>query len=113
MTTLKERDDEALFDDKEECEQHGQKVVTMSDVAECLQKDFSEEIADAKKYLHMARIAEAAGNEHDNHYLLEMAKDECTHAIYIHDFMKRHAMCISEADEKCFAELKAEMQEFF
>lgn len=89
------------------------KMMTMEDVAECLKKDFPEEIADSKKYLCMAKIADGAGDHHDCHYLLEMAKDEYTHACFIHDFMERHDMCIPEEQEECFCKLKEEMAEFF
>lgn len=89
------------------------KIMTMDDVAEALQKDFSEEISDSKKYLCMAKIADNADAYHDSHYLLEMAKDEYTHASFIHGFMERHDMCIPEAQEKCYNALKEEMAEFF
>lgn len=89
------------------------KMMTMSDVSECLQEDFSEEIADAKKYLCMAKIADSADDEHDCHYLLEMAKDEYTHAAFIYDFMERHDLCIPEEHKECYDKLKEEMAEFF
>lgn len=89
------------------------KMTTMEDVSECLQKDFAEEIADAKKYLCMAKIAGNAGDEHDWHYLTEMAKDEYTHAAFIYDFMKRHEMHIPEEHEECYHKLKEEMAELF
>lgn len=107
--------DESLFDDKEvKAPVRGKKqMMTMQDVSERLQEDFSEEIADAKKYLCMAKIADNAGDEHDCHYLLEMAKDEYTHACFIHDFMERHNVCVHEEHERCYCELKEEMAEFF
>lgn len=105
--------DESLFDDKEMPVRGKKQMMTMHDVSECLQKDFSEEIADAKKYLCMAKIADNAGDEHDCHYLLEMAKDEYTHACFIHEFMERHNVCIHEEHERCYCELKEEMAEFF
>lgn len=89
------------------------KVITMADVCKCLQEDFAEEITDAKKYLHMANIADRADNHHDCHYLLEMAKDEYTHAVFIYNFMERHDMHIPEEQEECFDKLKEEMAKFF
>lgn len=89
------------------------KMMTMADVSECLHKDFAEEMSDAKKYLCMAKIADHAGDEHDCHYLLEMAKDEWTHAMFIHDFMKRHELHIPEEHEECYCKLEKEMAEFF
>lgn len=91
----------------------GKKMMSMEDVSECLQKDFSEEIEDSKKYLCMAKIAESAGDYHDCHYLLEMAKDEYTHACFIRDFMLRHDMHISDVQECCYKKLEERMSEFF
>lgn len=88
-------------------------MTTMSDVAECLKKDFVDEIHDSKKYLCMARIAECSGDEYAAHYLLEMAKDEYTHAAFIHDFMEKHNMCIHEEHETCYMKLKNEISCFF
>lgn len=104
-------DDEMMDDTTVKAKEH--KMMTMDDVAECLQKDFAEEIADSKKYLCMAKIADHAGNEHDCHYLLEMAKDEYTHAVFIHDFMERHELDIPEEQEMCYNKLKEKMSEFF
>jgi len=103
-----------LVDDMEEMDtpENGKKMMTMDDVADRLQKDFSEEIADAKKYLCMAKIADCAGAYSDSHYLLEMAKDEYTHACFIHDFMERHDMRASEHHEKCYHKLEEEMAHF-
>lgn len=109
--------DDELMDDTVRTNGNGKakehKMMTMADVSECLQKDFAEEIADAKKYLCMAKIADHANNEHDCHYLLEMAKDEYTHAVFIHDFMERHDLCVPEEHEACYNKLKEEMAEFF
>lgn len=102
---------EDYHEDHEGHEEH--KMMTMDDVSKCLQKDFSEEIADSKKYLCMAKIADSVGDHHDCHYLLEMAKDEYTHAAFIHDFMERHDLCISEEHEMCYIKLKEEMAKFF
>lgn len=124
---MDEKIDDEMMDEPEHKERHWKdsehdrhhvdykerKMMTMDDVSECLQKDFAEEIADSKKYLCMAKIADCAGDEYDSHYLLEMAKDEYTHAHFIHDFMERHDICILEEQEECFHELKEKMAEFF
>lgn len=89
------------------------KVMTMEDVAEQLAGDFEEEIEDSKKYLHMAGIAEKAGDDEDYHYLMEMAKDEYTHAYFIHCFMKDHDMCVEEEHEREFMCLKEKMKDLF
>lgn len=98
-------------DERKEHKEH--KMMTMEDVAACLEEDFSEEIADSKKYLCMAKIANCAGDEYDNRYLLEMAKDEYTHALFIHDFMERHNIHIPEEKKECFDKLEEEMSRFF
>lgn len=94
-------------------EHKSHKMMTMDDVAECLEKDFADEISDSKKYMRMAHIAENAGAYEDSHYLLEMSKDEYTHATFIYDFMERHGICIPEDQEVCYHELKEEMAKFF
>lgn len=92
---------------------HHSKTMTMEDVAEQLQADFIDEIEDSKKYFHMSKIAYKAHCEEDCHYLTEMAKDEYTHAYFIHEFMKEHDMHISEEHEEAFEKLSERMKEFF
>ena len=106
---------DSLFDDKDMtvASKSEKRMMTMEDVSECLEKDFGEEISDSKKYLCMAKIADNAGDYHDCHYLTEMAKDEYTHAYFIHDFMKRHDISIPEHLSKCYRELEEEMAQFF
>lgn len=89
------------------------KSMTMEDVAHELKKGFADEIADSKKYHHMAKIAEKAHCEEDCHYLMEMAKDEYTHAYFIHNFMKEHDIHIPEEHEEEFEHLTEEMKGFF
>ena len=89
------------------------KMSTMEDVAEQLKEDFEEEIEDCKKYLHMAGIAERAGHAMDCHYLAEMAKDEYTHAYFIHNFMYEHGIHVPEEQERDFEELTGRVKEFF
>lgn len=89
------------------------KVMTMEDVAEHLKEGFEDEIEDSKKYYCMARVAEKAHNEEDHHYLMEMAKDEYTHAYFIHKFMQEHGMMLPEEQVKEFTEWQEKMQEFF
>ena len=89
------------------------KMMTMEDVSKCLEKDFAEEIADSKKYFSMANIAEQARCEEDARYLLEMAKDEYTHAYFIYDFMCEHDINVPEHQKREFEDLKNRMREFF
>lgn len=89
------------------------KVMTMEDVVEQLTKDFTDEIADSKKYLHMAKVVEKADDYEDCHYLTEMAKDEYTHAYFIHNFMVERNIHIPEEQEEEFECLKETMKGFF
>lgn len=88
-------------------------IMTMENVAETLAGDFADEISDSKKYLHMAKIADKAGNHEDCHYLTEMAKDEYTHAYFIHSFMVEHHMDVPKEQAEEFECLKETMKEFF
>lgn len=104
--------DETVYDpDTHKEKEH--KIMTMEDVANELEKDFAEEIRDAKRYLCMAKVADGAGNKHDAHYLLEIAKDEYTHARFIHGFMEHHDMWMQEEYEKSYEKLEEEMAQFF
>lgn len=105
-------EDEMMDDDEMETGSNGEKMMTMDDVAERLQKDFHEEIEDANKYLCMAKIADCACDCESSHYLLEMAKDEYTHACFIHSFMEQHNMCIPEHHEHCYQKLESKMARF-
>lgn len=89
------------------------KVMTMEDVVRDLKKDFAEEIADSKKYFCMSKTAEQAGRDEDSHYLLEMSKDEYTHAYFIHKFMEENDIHIPEEQMKEFEHLKEKMKKFF
>lgn len=88
-------------------------IMSMEDVGEQLSKDFVDEIADSKKYFHMAKIAEKADDYEDCHYLTEMAKDEYTHAYFIHSFMMEHGICIPAEQKEEFECLTDTMKDFF
>lgn len=89
------------------------KMLTMGDVSKHLANNFGEEIEDANKYLCMAKIADSADDDRDCHYLLEIAKDEFTHAWFIYDFMERHDMPMPEDLKEKYHKLEKEMSEFF
>lgn len=109
---LDDRIDDDMLDDKTEGKK-GHKIMTMEDVAHELHKDFEGELSDCKRYMCMSRVADDAGAHHDSHYLLEMAKDEYTHACYIHDFLEKHDIDIPEAQEEEYKKLSEKMREFF
>lgn len=89
------------------------KTMTMSDVADDLMEDFADEIADSKKYMRMAHVAESAKAYRDSHYLTEMAKDEYTHATYIRSFLKDHGIEIPEDQDEKYIDLREDMSKFF
>lgn len=114
------KDEDMEMDEHEHEHGHGHemhdkkhKLMTMEDVSRELEKDFSDEISDSKKYFCMAKIADKAGCEEDCHYLMEMSKDEYTHAHFIYEFMKEHDIHVPEEQEKEFMELKERMEKFF
>lgn len=106
--------DDMFMEDEAAGKYEGEKkIMTMADVAECLQKDFEEEMSDCKKYMCMAKVADNAGDHDASHYLLEMSRDEFTHACFIHGFMENHGMCICKEHEECYKALEAEMAGLF
>ncbi|MDE7424993.1 MAG: hypothetical protein K2N51_15100 [Lachnospiraceae bacterium] len=109
----KYREEMGMEDEVFEGKDKKHKIMTMEDVAHELKKDFAEEIMDSKKYLCMAKVAEKSHCEEDCHYLTEMAKDEYTHAYFIHEFMIEHDIHVHEEQKREFEELKERMKEFF
>lgn len=89
------------------------KITSMDDVTEELENDFADEIHDSKKYMRMSRVAEKHGDYDDSYYLLEMSKDEFTHAKFIHEYLEEHDIEIPEELEEKYEKLEEEMSEFF
>lgn len=115
---MKVEDKEMLMDEMMDVDdmKSGQKkkaMYTMDDVAKELEKDFGEEIDDAKRYMCMAKVAKKSGDEETAHYLSEIAKDEYTHARYIKGYMEDHDMDIPEEHTKAYSTLKEKMARFF
>lgn len=101
-------------DEHEHKEHKRHKLMKLEDVIEQLQEDFAEEIADSKKYLCMAKAVERAGHSEEAcYYLTEMAKDEYTHANFIHSVMVKHDIELPEEQVKEYEELEEKMKEFF
>lgn len=98
---------------KEGREKHHDKIMTMEDVANKLKGDLEDEINDSKTYFCMHKVAEQAGCDEDAHYLLEMSKDEYTHAYFIYSFMHEHNIHVPEDQAEDFEELQEKMQKFF
>lgn len=86
-------------------------LTTIEDVKECLRKDFADEVMDANKYLQMAEMVEAAGE--DSYYFVEMAKDEYTHAKFICEYLEMNSVHIPGDQKRCFEKLEAEISKYF
>lgn len=62
--------------------------MSVHDIKETFKKDFIDEVNDSNTYLDMAKAAEGeSSNEHFIKGLYEMAKDEYTHAKFIHEML--------------------------
>lgn len=105
-------DDMTVSKDWKKDDRH-HKAMTMDDVSKELEDDFEDEIHDSKKYMHMSRVAEKHGDYEESYYLLEMSKDEFTHAEFIHDYLEEHDIDIPEELEEKYKKLEEEMAEFF
>ena len=69
-----------------------------------------DETQSTKKYWNMAKAAE---NEDMAYGLAEMAKDEYTHAKFVHDSMQEKGCKISEACGKSWQEVENIASEMF
>lgn len=110
------KDDTEAFMEEGKVYSHGEhKSMTFDDVVEELKRDFAEEIADSDKYYCMAKAIKRSCHDNDDacHYLLEISKDECTHAMFIHKFLTEYDICIPEEQERDFEKLKMRMAKFF
>lgn len=102
--------DKAFYEDMSTEEKH--KFTSMDDVITSLQCDLINEIADSHKYCQMAEAAKE--NDSDAYkYFTEMAKDEYTHAYFIHNYLIEHDVFIPEEREVAFKELKEKMKSYF
>lgn len=74
---------------------------------------FPEEMQSARKYLQMAKEADAAGEEDLAEGLMEMAHDEYTHAQFMYSEMCEEGHEICEAHKKMWEELDMMMGQTF
>lgn len=88
-------------------------TMSLQNITKTLQEHFPEEIEDSKHYIHMAKAAEEIGNEHLAKYLYAIGKDECTHADFIHDYLKDSGIMIPEEQAVAFEELKHKAARIF
>lgn len=74
---------------------------------------FPEEMQSARKYLQMAKEADAAGEEDISEGFMEMAHDEYTHAQFMYNEMCEEGHEICEAHKKMWEELDMMMGQMF
>jgi ferritin len=79
--------------------------MSMEDITKKLHGEFEEEIEGANNYLDMAISASDMEHNQLSNGLANIAYDEYTHAMFIHDFLKKSGVTISEDHEKKFNEM--------
>ena len=72
--------------------------IRMEDIKASFKEDFSEEIHDANRYCDMAMAAKMMGHTHIARGLYAMARDEYSHAKFIHDCLVDWGCEISEKE---------------
>lgn len=85
----------------------------MSDMAivSTLSTHLKEEIKDAETYISMAKTAKDAGDSHMCKYLMAMAKDEYSHAKFIHEEVMKAGMTPDPADVAAFITMETHLKE--
>lgn len=88
-------------------------MMTSEELLKHLSDHLEDEISDSKGYLKMAKKADEIGKKEMAHYLLEIAKDEYTHARYIKKVMHEFELPISSDLMLKYNELESELNEYF
>lgn len=89
------------------------RMMTMQEIVHKLHENFSDEIADANEYLNMAESAERMEHHEMAEGLAEIAKEEYTHAKFIHYVMKENGIMADTEDMKDWEELEARFRRMF
>lgn len=89
------------------------RMMSISDITDKLHEEFMDEIEGANQYMDMANSA-----AHMHHYdlaevLSAMAKDEFSHANFIHHFLKESGVQISESCHEAWEELEVRFHRIF
>lgn len=90
---------------------HG--MMSLSEITDKLYEQFPDEINDANHYMDMAKSAYDMGHEELAQYLCEIAKEEFTHAMFIHHHMKESGVEIPEEWNKEWEELENRFRKYF
>lgn len=84
--------------------------MSMEDITTKLHNEFKDEVDGANEYLDMAISACDMQHQELSNRLSCMAYDEYTHAMFIHDFLNKSGVTISEEHEKSFNEMVERFQ---
>ena len=79
---------------------------------EHIYKHLNNEMDDCLKYIKMSNIIKNSDTEL-SYYLLEMAKDEYTHASFIYNYLEKKNYNISEDLKNKFLEVEKEATDYF
>lgn len=79
---------------------------------EHIYKHLNSEMDDCLKYIKMSNIVKNSDTEL-SYYLLEMAKDEYTHASFIYNYLENKNYNISEDLKNKFLEVEKEATDYF
>lgn len=79
---------------------------SLSEITEKMHQEFDDEIEDANMYLDMAISANDMHHEELAYWLSAMARDEYSHASFIHHHIKASGVELSEKDSKAWKELE-------
>lgn len=87
--------------------------MTHDEVVKAMHSKLSEEIADAEKYCAMSECMESMGFHDTADGMDEMAYDEYTHAMFIHQTLQEEGVTIPDDLEKKFQALQDKMEDEF
>lgn len=90
---------------------HGK--MSLSEITDSLYEQFPDEINDANHYMDMAKSAYDMGHEHLAECLCEVAKEEFTHAKFIHYHLNESGVEIPEEWHKEWEELENRFRKYF
>ena len=86
---------------------------SLAEITEKMHHEFDDEINGANMYLDMAISANDMHHEELAHWLSAMARDEFSHASFIHHHLKKSGVDLSESDHKMWKELEDRFHRVF
>lgn len=87
--------------------------MSLAEITDKLHEEFEDEIEGANEYLNMANSAASMGHMDLADTLLAMAKDEFSHARFIHCFMKESGVHVSDEVHEDWKELENRFHKVF